>query len=343
MKPLPLLQCLEAAPAGRAWLRSGDGASLDYAGLRARIAARASDRPGRGRLQLDAGGPAAQWAIRLLAGLLAGRQVVLTDPHWTPALRAAALASLPPMERRAPEPGLWLFTSGTTARPRPCFRSLPALDAMLGRIRAALPRQLAAAAPRLLCLAPLHHGFGLMNGLLLGLALQGTLILGGSDPSRALAAAAPVDMLYAWPSHYQALLAGLAGDPAAAAALPQWCVSSAWGLDPALAAAFEAASGIRIRQQYGQTETGPLCLDREQPASGLPRCVGRPLAGVAVRVGPAAGDGTGPIQVRVPDLDPDPASGEPWRDTGDLGRLDAQGRLFVHRRAQDFTDERSGA
>jgi len=361
------------------------------------------------RLVLD--GPAdSRWAIALLSGLAGGAEVVLPDPDWTEAVRRETLAALAPPTGLA---GVRLFTSGTTGRPRSCFRSVDRLATMVGRVRARLPRGLGSGRPTVLSLAPLEHGYGLMNGLLLPLAIGGTAVLPPhADPARALVER-EVRMLYAWPGLLRDLARtshGLArfspdlaaqdlrrtrcadpqGSPCApdgalsddastrtlrpgcecrsSAATPahvpcsacrcarlheksgrarggvprlpalRWCVSSSFGLDPETAAAFAARTGCPVRQQYGTTELGPLCVDDEEPPRPQPGCVGRPLPGVEVEARDGDGrrlapGGRGELFVRV-----EPA--RDWWPTGDRGACDAEGRVFVLGRLKPFTDER---
>ena len=107
-----------------------------------------------------------------------------------------------------------------------------------------------------------------------------------------------------------------------------------------------AALGVDLHQGYGMTETGGNVTflgpaDHRVGAAGDPevlRSAGFPHSGVEVAI-----DGTGAIgevlvrgpQVMAgywPDLTP-PADG--WLRTGDIGRLDAAGRLWIVDRAKD--------
>jgi len=108
-------------------------------------------------------------------------------------------------------------------------------------------------------------------------------------------------------------------------------------LDPALEAFFRAA-GFSVLQGYGLTETSPVIALNSFGPDGL-GTVGHPLDGVEVRI-----DEAGQILTRGPHVmkgyykDPD-ATGESlregWFRTGDLGSLDASGRLRVAGRAKD--------
>jgi o-succinylbenzoate---CoA ligase len=83
-----------------------------------------------------------------------------------------------------------------------------------------------------------------------------------------------------------------------------------------------ARTGIPVTPVYGMTET---C---SQVVAGSP---GRPLRGVELRIG--AG---GEILVRGPMVAPRELGPDGWLHTGDLGRLDEQGRLHVEGRLKEL-------
>jgi O-succinylbenzoic acid--CoA ligase len=83
-----------------------------------------------------------------------------------------------------------------------------------------------------------------------------------------------------------------------------------------------AEAGIPVTPVYGMTETS------SQVVAGSP---GRPLEGVELRIG--AG---GEILVRGPMVAPGAAGADGWLHTGDLGRLDGDGRLRVEGRLKEL-------
>jgi acyl-CoA synthetase (AMP-forming)/AMP-acid ligase II len=107
-----------------------------------------------------------------------------------------------------------------------------------------------------------------------------------------------------------------------------------------LLAAMEALPGVRFVNIYGQTEGSPIsCLTAEdhwKAASGrhdLLRSVGRAAPGVELRIEAADDTGVGEVVARAAHLfhtDPDG-----WLRTGDMGRLDAEGYLFLSGRRGD--------
>jgi malonyl-CoA/methylmalonyl-CoA synthetase len=107
--------------------------------------------------------------------------------------------------------------------------------------------------------------------------------------------------------------------------------------------AFEARTGHRILERYGMSEaviitTNPLEGERK------PGSVGFPLPGVDLRIG--GGEETGVIEIRGPSVFsgywrmPEKTAEEFTADaffiTGDVGRRDPDGRLWISGRAKDL-------
>ncbi|HET9104777.1 MAG TPA: AMP-binding protein [Solirubrobacteraceae bacterium] len=115
-------------------------------------------------------------------------------------------------------------------------------------------------------------------------------------------------------------------------------VAAGEALNPEVLRAFREATGLEIRDGYGQTETGQLT---GVPAGGevRPGSMGRPLPGIALEV-----SDDGELVLREPSTDPTffvgyldgtpaPVS-EPWR-TGDRVREDDDGYLYFEGRTDD--------
>jgi long-chain acyl-CoA synthetase len=120
----------------------------------------------------------------------------------------------------------------------------------------------------------------------------------------------------------------------------KWILSAGAPLADALCRRAEARLGCVVRQGYGLTEASFSTIDAP-PAPRDVGSVGRPVAGVEVRIA----DG-GEIEVRGPHrmlgyLDEEAATraaidGDGWLRTGDVGRLDDDGRLWVVDRTKDL-------
>ena len=118
-------------------------------------------------------------------------------------------------------------------------------------------------------------------------------------------------------------------------------MSGSAALPAALHERLEAASGQRVLERYGMTETGML-VSNPHDAERRPGSVGWPLPGVELRlVGEPA-----EIQVRGPnvfagywerpDANAEAFAPDGWFRTGDLGALDADGYLRIEGRAREL-------
>jgi acyl-coenzyme A synthetase/AMP-(fatty) acid ligase len=112
-------------------------------------------------------------------------------------------------------------------------------------------------------------------------------------------------------------------------------VAAGEALNPEVLRAWEAATGLQIRDGYGQTETGQLTgAPPDEPVR--PGSMGRPLPGVALEVV------DGELVLTDPGTDPtffssylgEPAHDGPWR-TGDHATSDEDGFLYFEGRADD--------
>jgi acyl-CoA synthetase (AMP-forming)/AMP-acid ligase II/thioesterase domain-containing protein/acyl carrier protein len=261
----------------------------------------------------------------------------------------------PPRPSRGlpPDTRLLLHTSGATGQPKVAPLSGANLRAGLANQRRCLALT---PADRFLCLAPLFHlhGFG---SALAQLAAGGSVVCPpGFDPR-----AFPEWLRQFRPTWYTGgpALHRAVASLAAGAGLPRESLrlvrSSSAPLESSLHAALERILGVPVLDSYGLTETGTVALSPLPPLARKPGSAGVSagpeisILGEDRRVLPAGAEGE--IAVRGPNviagyLDDAAANRESFREgwllTGDLGRLDEEGYLFVTGRRKDVIN-RGGA
>jgi len=110
--------------------------------------------------------------------------------------------------------------------------------------------------------------------------------------------------------------------------------------------------GIPIRQVYGSTETGPLCINLDAHPDQTSISVGRPLPGIKIEIWDASGTTlptgqTGEIAVKSPAMTHgyhhnDELNKSAFRNgyflPGDIGKLDSDGRLYITGRRRQFIE-----
>ncbi|MCC7286567.1 MAG: acyl--CoA ligase [Burkholderiaceae bacterium] len=99
----------------------------------------------------------------------------------------------------------------------------------------------------------------------------------------------------------------------------------------------------RVGSMYGLTETGVVAAGTGSDIEGRPGCVGRPLPVAEIRIANPDPNGVGEIVVRTPSAtigylgdDKPVADAEGWIASGDLGRFDDEGRLYIVGRSKDM-------
>lgn len=126
-------------------------------------------------------------------------------------------------------------------------------------------------------------------------------------------------------------------------------VSGGAALDPELFRFFKRF-GIPIVEGYGLTETSPV-LTVNPKDSAVPGSVGPPLPGVELRLRTPDRDGIGEVLARGPNVmsgywrNPEATAAvfeDGWFRTGDLGRFDKAGRLYLTGRLKDVIVTSSG-
>jgi long-chain acyl-CoA synthetase len=237
-----------------------------------------------------------------------------------------------------------LVTSGTSGHPRVVALSAENLSS---NIRAGCQAHPCGPGETFLSVLPSTHAFELTTGLLGPLACGASIVFPGSrNPNRLLdlvvgRGIARVNVVPALLSMMVAEIRDSENSPEILVALRERLRSIMCGgapLAPELAA-LVVHQGLPLWIGYGLTEASPIVA--VGPASELPPgSVGRPLPGVEVRIDEKSGEvlvrGPGVMLGYVRDEAATAATiQDGWLRTGDLGRMDASGCLFIVGRVRD--------
>ncbi len=258
------------------------------------------------------------------------------------------LENVPAEARDAEDPLVYLLTSGSTGAPKVVPRSVRSLRFNATCVADALQ---ITAGSRWLCATPFHHSWGLHTAMLLPLLRGGTLvILTQFHAARCveLIRRERVNALTASPFAY-GVMADLAFDPAALATLDS-CFWAGARLKADIGQIWSDRHGIQLRAWYGISETSGISCDPAGAAAGdrIEGCVGTPIPGVEAGVFDAAGNRlgvnqTGEVGIRSDGVMTGYVDGEAenrnafygaFFRTGDLGRLDDSGKLYLSGRSR---------
>jgi acyl-CoA synthetase (AMP-forming)/AMP-acid ligase II len=266
---------------------------------------------------------------------------------------AGAAASEPSSDPVGPgTTALFLFTSGTTSRPK--IVPLTHVNICTSAFSAVAALKLSET-DRCLNVLPLFHGHGLIATVMTSLAAGGGVVCTpGCDVSRFfswLREFAPT-WYSAVPTMHQAILAQARLDPDQVAGIRLRLVRSASApLPPRVFADLERTFGTSVIEFYGMTETAsaPIACNPLPPRRSKPGSVGMPV-GLDVAILNDRGDvlptgQIGHVTVRggsvMPGYDGDAAATAAaftgnWFKTGDQGFFDDEGFLYLSGRTREM-------
>ena len=233
-----------------------------------------------------------------------------------------------------------IYTSGTTGRSKGAMLSHGALATNAAALHEAWGFT---SDDVLLHALPIFHVHGLFVALHCAFLSGAPMVwLPKFEDAAVLAGLARATVMMGVPTFYTRLLANPAFTKEAAAHIRVFISGSAPLLESTFAA-FEARTGQRILERYGMSEaviitTNPLVGER------IAGSVGYPLPGVELRIG---GDQeSGVIEIRGPSVfsgywrNPEKTAAEFTADgffiTGDVGRRDPDGRVWISGRSKDL-------
>ncbi len=267
-------------------------------------------------------------------------KVVITDPPgWVAAARAHAplMASVP---RAGSDLASLIYTSGTTGRSKGAMLSHGALAANALALHEAWgfsPDDI------LLHALPIFHVHGLFVALHCALLSGCPMVwLAKFEDAAVLEGLRRATVMMGVPTFYTRLLANPGFTRETAGGVRLFVCGSA-PLLPSTFAEFEARTGQRILERYGMSEAVIITTN---PLDGarIAGSVGYPLPGVALRIG--GGVETGVIEIkgssvfsaywRMPQKTAEEFTADGYFITGDVGRQDADGRVWISGRAKDL-------
>jgi acyl-CoA synthetase (AMP-forming)/AMP-acid ligase II len=262
----------------------------------------------------------------------------------------------PPTRDTSAEPALILLTSGTTGAPKgvvlthdSAWENLRATVSAFRRDTAPTPLADESKPPNLVA-NPLSHTAGVIRILFaLYVGRRIVLIRKFNGPlAKRLLDRHHIDNLTINPAMIRILLDTLGPDDDLG---PVRYVSSGTApLTPTLREQFEARFNVPILQAYGQTEAfGGIAIESVRDVlSGnrRPNSVGRPLPGVQIKLVDVDGSevSEGEILVRsrtatsgyIGDAVSQPIDADGWLHTGDVGRFDKDGYLYITGRRKNI-------
>lgn len=285
---------------------------------------------------------------RIAAGLAGTVEVISTSAAHGQALTLEALAEKASPRQLAPrdptEPYVYQFSSGSTGRPKRVSRTHGQCEA-----EALLYGTLGLSAEdKIFSAVPLFHTYG-MGACIFGSAVSGATLVILEDPHpfllkrhRALELVEQerATVFPGVPFNFRLMAEAPAGPDLSSLRL---CFSAGTALPRSSFEAFGERFGVLVRQLYGSTETGMISANMDEDPVSTFESVGAPVGDVRVEI--VDDDGTpvplgelGEVTVASPAmsagyLGAEEVNREVFREgrffTGDLGRLDERGLLYL--------------
>jgi long-chain acyl-CoA synthetase len=288
--------------------------------------------------------------FRELADQLPARTVYLDELPLKWKLLWKAITPTPPPPKVDPDDmAVLLYTSGTTAEPKGVQLSYGNLHSnCVDTIHSLqIDRD-----HRFLNILPPFHVFGLTANVLVPVFLHAPVhAIGRFNPVAAVRTIEKeqISLILAIPSMYAAMLRTKKSTPESFRSV-RLAVSGGEPLPDRVRVGFEERFSVTLREGYGLTETSPVIAACSVETYRV-KSVGRPIRNAEVRIADDEGNALGPDQdgeilVRGPGVmkgyhnKPEETKAvideAGWFHTGDIGRLDADGFLYITGRCKEM-------
>jgi long-chain acyl-CoA synthetase len=291
------------------------------------------------------------FAEQALAGAEeAGVECLLVEPAEFERQLADADAVEEVTQRSGDDTAVILYTSGTTGTPKGAELTHSNLkrnvDVSIGLFTIG-------AGDVVLGALPLFHAFGQTCGLNTAIATGACLtLIPRFNPAKALAIIERdhVDVFEGVPTMFSALLHDPASETTDVSSL-RVCVSGGAALPVEVLRAFEERFGCVVLEGYGLSETSPVASFNHPDRERTPGSIGTPVEGVEMKLidddgaEVAAGE-VGEIAIRGhnvmkrywrrPEATAEAIDADGWFKTGDMARVDEQGRYFIVDRKKEL-------
>jgi long-chain acyl-CoA synthetase len=301
-----------------------------------------------------------------------GVQAVITDEAGEPGCRSVAarlddppelLVDLDSLEGGSTPPApaadddaVFQYSSGSTGRPKRVPRTHRHLRAEADGYVAAVGLT---AEDSIFCTIALFHTYGMGCCLLAAVRSGATLVLFDNPNPFVLQRARALEQIEreratvfpGVPFNFRMLAE--APEDADLSSL-RLCFSAAAALPRATQKAFQDRFGVPVRELYGCTEAGCVTVNVDGDPDGTVGSVGTPIEGVELRIADEAGEPVeegriGEVLIRSVAMTPgyadaDELNADAFRDgwfrSGDRGRIDEEGRLYLTGRTKRLIDVR---
>jgi long-chain acyl-CoA synthetase len=300
----------------------------------------------------------ANTASRIAARLDRPIDVISTGRASRRTVSLGSLFEAEQLDRRDVSPNedfVFHYSSGSTGRPKRSPRTHRQLQAEVESLLGAIELQ---PEDKILCTIPLVHSYGMGCCLLSAVRSGATLLLDEAQPlvlrRMRILKLLENEQVTVFPAvPYVLRLLTETSVPANLERL-RLCLSAAAALPRSTFDAFLDKFGVPIRQLYGCTETGVITVNTDDDPDATAASVGRPIEGVELRIVDENGEPSPPGHIGAIGISsPAMTRGYPGLDdqnriafrdgffmTGDRGRIDEDGRLFITGRTKLLIDVR---